>query len=377
MTGRRVICVASFMNHAGAQEALVRLARLLRARGWEAEVWFLYEESAAYHDEPNVRVLLPVTHPGKLGYLRIAASLVRELRRARPDAVVSFLPLANIMAQAAACALRVPVRVASQRIHYHAYSRGMRLLDRAAGTLGVYTSIVCVSRFVLGTFAGHPEPYRRRLDVVHNGIQWQPSALSKAQARARFGLPPDRPLVLAVGRMKTQKNYPFLLRVMARLPGARLLIAGDGPLRAALEVQAADLGITDAVTFLGNVQRRDVPDLLRAVDVFAQPSLFEGQSNSLLEAMHEGLAIIASDIPAQAETLRGPEGEAAGVLIPLDDEQAWATALRALLTDGARRAQLGRLAQERVEAFTPERMADGFERALRPAGGTPTGWVRA
>lgn len=71
------------------------------------------------------------------------------------------------------------------------------------------------------------------------------------------------------------------------------------------------------MNFLGEVKRADIPDLLRAADIFAMPTRFEGQSNALLEAMHAGLAIVSSDIPAQVETLGGPGPEAAGNCCPL------------------------------------------------------------
>lgn len=365
-TGMRVVCIASFMNHAGAQEALVRLAGLLRERGHEVEVWFLYEETPAYRDEPGVRVILPVKKPTAWGYATITARLLRALARTRPDAVISFLPLANILGQAAAFALGVPVRVASQRTPSSALPGVNRRLDRALGTLGVYTANVAVSRSCLDSFESYPTAYRRRMAIVHNGIVWRSSALARPDARRKFGLPADKPVVLAVGRMTEAKNYPFLIRLFAQLPGAVLAIAGDGRLRVEMEGLARELGVHGStVLFLGNVDRRDIADLLRAADLFIQPSLFEGQSNSLLEAMHEGLPVVVSDIPAQAETVRFPDGTVAGVLLPLSDEARWAPEIAALLADPVRRAGLGRLAQRRAAAFSAQAMADGFERALR------------
>lgn len=364
MVRKRVVCVCSFMCRAGAQEAMLRLAGLLRARGHEAEVWFLYEASPAYRGEPHVRVLHPVARPGAGGYGRIALALLRELRAARPDAVVSFLPLANLLAQASAWLLGIRCRVASQRVDAASYGRAQWLLDMAVGSTGIYQANVAVSEAVRQSFARHPGPYRRRLAVVPNGIAWAPSALDKAAARARFGLWPEAALAVAVGRAHPQKNYPFLLDALAAAPGVALAIAGDGPRRPALEAQAAALGLSGRVRFLGELDRREVPHLLRAADLFVQPSLYEGQSNALLEAINEGLPVLASDIPPQAEVLRLPGGGAAGLLLPLDDSQAWAGALCRCAGDAGLRATLAAAARARAAAFTTERMADGFERLI-------------
>ena len=105
-------------------------------------------------------------------------------------------------------------------------------------------------------------------------------------------------------------------------------------------------------------------DLLRAADIFAMPTLFEGQSNAVLEAMHAGLAIVSSDIPAQVETLGGPGEDAVGDLLPLDDDGAWTRSLEALVRDPALRALMAERARARAQLFTVDRMTDGFERLV-------------
>jgi glycosyltransferase involved in cell wall biosynthesis len=144
------------------------------------------------------------------------------------------------------------------------------------------------------------------------------------------------------------------------------MLAGDGEDRGKLEALAGRLGIAARVRFLGEVRRADIPDLLRAADIFAMPTRFEGQSNAVLEAMHAGLAIVSSDIPAQVETLGGPGPDAVGELLPLEDDAAWIAALDALVRDPDRRAALAERARTRAQLFTAERMADGFERLIVP-----------
>ncbi len=331
------------------------------------EVWAFYRKSGTFDEEPGARVILPVGSPGILGYLTIVARLFWQLRAKRPDAVISFMPLACALGQVVARLVGVPTRIASQRGPPQFYSRFMRLADAIVGSTGFYTTNVAVSRSVVGSFVHYPSSYRRLLTPVNNGIEWTASTLSKGDARAKFGLDRDCMLALAVGRFHEQKNYPFLFQVFAQVPQAQLVIAGDGPLREELEQLAESLCLRPRLRLLGTVPKEEVSDLLRAADLFVQPSLYEGQSNALLEAMHEGLAIVASDVPAQVETLRDEDGIDAGLLLPVTDPERWAVSIQALIDQPERLRELGQRALARIQRFTPQRMADGFERLLSPS----------
>lgn len=366
MPGKKIIGIISFMNAAGAQEALLRLARHMRLREHEMEVWFLYEEDSIHAAEPFIRVFVRKPKLKLWEYISVYFRLYRALRKERPDAVVGFLPLGNVFGMSAAALARVPHRVASQRAPGPTFGRAMRILDRWLGASATYDKIVCVSNAVKASFAAYPRTYRRKLSVVHNGIEWIASSLAKQEARAALGLPDDAFIFCAVGRMKSQKNYPFLLDAFAGVENALLVIAGDGALRPQLEGQAAALGISDRVIFLGALDRAGVRDLLRASDAFVQCSLYEGQSNAVLEAMHEGMPIILSDIPEQRETVVDEEtSRVGGLLVPLGDQAAWTAALARVRDEPETRTALSSAAAEYVQRrFTLARMIDGFEAVL-------------
>lgn len=363
---RRIISVISFMNAAGAQEALLRLARQMRARGHQMEVWFLYQEEAVHADEPFVRVFERRPKLSAIQYVTVFIRLCRALMKVRPDAVVGFLPLGNVFGLTAAAIAGVPRRIASQRAPSHTFGRVIRALDRGLGASGVYHRIICVSEAVRASFADYPQAYQSKLEVVHNGIDWLPAPESLAEARRALALPQDAFLYVAVGRLKPQKNYGLLIEAFSEVSDGMLVIAGDGPLRAGLETQATGLGLTDRILFLGALDQPDVRRLLRAADVFVQPSLYEGQSNAVLEAMHAGLPIIVSDIPEQRETVLDPEtGEVGGLLIPANDPSAWSRVLNQLRLDPQRRTRLSVTAKALVKRrFALSRMVDGFEAAL-------------
>jgi glycosyltransferase involved in cell wall biosynthesis len=167
-----------------------------------------------------------------------------------------------------------------------------------------------------------------------------------APPEVEASLPPG-PRAVFTGRLHPQKNLDLLLDiwpdVVART-GASLILVGDGPERGHLADRARTQGIADRVHFAGSVA--DPAEILRASDVFALPSVAEGMSNSLLEAMATALPCLASAIGGNTDLL---SGGTAGLLIPPDDRPAWTSALIDVLTDPARRARLGGEARGRIE----------------------------
>lgn len=355
------------MNAAGAQEALVRVSKQLRKRGYDAQVRFFYLEKVAFRDETHVKVICPSPRLTALGYFKAYYQLWRELIVEKPAAVICFMPLGSVLGTLAAWLARVPTRVASHRSPGPTFGRMMRLLDRILGNTPVYTSIVCVSHSVQESFAEYSARYRRKMCVVQNGIEWKSALLDRRAVRERYGLPIDKILFLAVGRISYQKNYPFLIDRVAETPDLHLVIAGDGELRPQIEDQIRKHGIADRVHMLGVVPHDDVYDLLPAVDVFVMPTLFEGMSNATLEAMHAGLPIISSNIVMQREVLVRQDTTSVGLLLKLDDPKSWVDALNLLNSSASERKRLGALALNHVEtSFSLDAMTDGFERQIRP-----------
>ncbi|GAC1474767.1 MAG: glycosyltransferase [Isosphaeraceae bacterium] len=158
---------------------------------------------------------------------------------------------------------------------------------------------------------------------------------------------PPAPRVIFTGRLHPQKNLDMLIDAwpeVAQATSANLLIVGTGAERDRLEQRAGTLGIADRVTFTGAV--KDTADLLRAADLFVLPSVAEGMSNSLLEAMATALPCVASDIGGNQDLLG--EGDA-GILVAERSPRAWSETLIRLLTDESQRKRLGENARLRVE----------------------------
>lgn len=141
----------------------------------------------------------------------------------------------------------------------------------------------------------------------------------------------SRPLLLGLGRLHTEKGFDILLRALPDLPGARLLLAGDGPERAALTRLAHALGIADRVTFAG--WRQDIGPLLAAADLLVCPSRCEPLGNVILEAWSAGCPVVASAVEGPRELIR--EGEN-GLLAAPENPAALARAIATVLADPAR-----------------------------------------
>jgi glycosyltransferase involved in cell wall biosynthesis len=361
----KLFIVVSFANFAGAQIAALRLARGLRDRGHDPRVIFLYQQASVDSPDHPYEVLVPKVKPSPPDYLRMAGKLASLVRAEKPDLVLTFMPLANVIGQATARATGVRQRVVSHRMPVGAATPLMRRLDGIWAKLGVYTQVVAVSDSVRDSCAHYPAKLLGHTSVVHNGLRnWQASNLSQAEARAKFGIPEGKFALVAVGRFAGQKNYPFMLKVMSRLDKALLLVAGEGPLRPEIEEGIRTLGIGDRVRLLGPVARPDIPHLLAAADVFIQTSTYEGQSNSILEAMQAGTPILAHDIPEQRETIADADGAAAGALLPLEDLDAWVAAAERFRSDPSAVAAAKTVGARRSQLFTYDAMVAGFEKAL-------------
>ena len=184
---------------------------------------------------------------------------------------------------------------------------------------------------------------------------------SRAVLRDRFGLPPDAPVVLTVGLLNPCKGHRYLLEAWPQavhdFPNARLALVGDGPLEEELRCRARALAIERQVLFLGF--RPDARDWMRAADLLVLPSLAEGASATVLEAMFEGCPVVATDVGGTRELLAEDQAgrELLGWMVPPADADALAAAVREALERADRRAGLAHRARKHAQLrYTVDRM---------------------
>lgn len=221
--------------------------------------------------------------------------------------------------------------------------------------LALYPRLIAVSteiRRVLIRAGARPG----RVQTILNGIDHRAFRRDPARvpaARAACGLEPGEVAIGALGRLERQKRFDLLLRAFASLrasrPALRLLIAGDGSLRGALEAEAVRLGLGGSCRFLGH--RDDVAAIHHALDLFVQSSDYEGTPNAVLEAMALGTPVVATGAGGTAElALDGVHA----LVVPPGDAAALARAIAVALDDplaAARRAEAARARVERELSF--------------------------
>ena len=196
-----------------------------------------------------------------------------------------------------------------------------------------------------------------------------------AALRARWGVPAGAPLIGALGRLVHKKGFAHLIAALPRVleiaPEARCVIGGAGDLQAALQAQAAALGLGERVRFVGAIDWQETPAFYAACDVLAVPSVVDprgnvdGLPNVLLEAMASGCALVASRVAGIPDVLRDGEN---GLLVPPGEEPALGDALARLLQDGALRTRLGAAARRTVASeYAWEGVAREYARVYQAA----------
>ena len=272
--------------------------------------------------------------------------LRNHLRHFKPDVVHSHLIHANLFARLLRLSTGFPRLICTAhntRVGGRFSTFAYRITDRLAD-LSTNVSTEAVQAFI---DAGAVRP--GRMITMHNGIntnEFKATQNSRLSIRRNLDLAQNTPLLLAVGRLTEQKDYPNLFRALEQVlqnhPDTKLMVAGTGTLKASLLADAQRLGIEDNVMFLG--LRDDVADLMNAADVMVLSSAWEGFGLVVAEAMACECPVVATDSGGVKEVL-GDSGR----LVPRQDSKALATAINEILSmDASEKQHLGALARSRV-----------------------------
>jgi len=363
MKDGHVLHVQKVAGISGSEAHLLQLLPDLRARGWDARFLMLHEdEPGAWefaHELEERGVPLDAVRlradVDPLAFGEVAAYLSRR----QPRILHTHLVHADVYGQLAGTMTRVPLRLSTKHgFNEFREGRFFGLADRTVGSLAhVHIAISQGLAHYLAETEGFDE---ERFVVVHYGIS------------ARDGASPysgTEPRLLCVGRLIPIKGHLVLLRALARarlrVPGLMLDIAGRGPLEPSLKAFARELGIEDAVRFLGFVA--PVERAIEDAAIIVVPSLGEGFGMVALEAMERARPVIASAVGGLPEIVA--DGET-GVVVPPADADALAEAMVVLAGDLERSAAMGLTGRKRALAeFTPERSAERIEELYRDGAG--------
>ncbi len=383
----RVLLIANTLppvDVSGVGEQVLQLAGGLREEGCEVEVLGRGEGGAR-----GPKVMFP---------LSVVPATWRALRRSRPHVVQvheSDGGLAALLVKLLGRFIRPrPLLVALQQVSYAEERRAVRpLVDPDGKVMGEPGEVELRFRRGKGRLQVVLGKWTARLaDLV-----MAPSARTAGEIRKDYGVdgvavlpnvtggiprevgeePATSPAdaegaLLFVGRLRIRKGVEVLLEALAlehregRQP--RLLIAGDGEHRRALERRTSELGLEDTVTFLGRCAAAEVRGLLAACRALVVPSTYEGMPLVILEAMEAGVPVIASSVSGIPEVV--VDGET-GWLVPMEEPKTLARAIRQALADPVEAQRRGRAGRRRLdEHYRPRHAARRWLAAVRSAGVT-------
>ncbi|RJR41954.1 MAG: glycosyltransferase [Deltaproteobacteria bacterium] len=364
--------ITSFWANHGPSSALLTQIRSHDPGEFAFSIWSLYAPPPA-QDPRDLLLRNGIEHrvlPMSASFLdvRVLTPLVRLLRRERPDILHCHLLRANLYGRFAgrlagvAKIVNTIHGVDEYMVRGDFTSRSLRLAERLSAPL--------VSRYVAVSENARQAVVERlkippgRVSTILNALDLDPFRQPEAgrrALRAELGLSPDAVVIGSVGRLAPLKNLAFLIEQMKELavsfPQAELVIIGEGPERPALENLIAALNLGDKVRLPGF--RADIPRMLPALDLFAFPSLSEGLSIALLEAMAAGLPCVVMDVGGNGEAVAHGH---TGYVVPYGDSSAFASALSHLLKDASLRKKLGTAGKNRAfTLFNPQRLATQYE----------------
>jgi glycosyltransferase involved in cell wall biosynthesis len=360
-----MVWVPSFAG-GGAERVMLDLAAGFAERGHETLV-AVGEAAGPLASEVDRRVEVVALHRR-----RVATALVplsRLIRARRPDALLSAMTHANVIAILAARAAgsHTKIVVSEHNAVRERVVRARGFLARAqyrlAARLYRAVEVVAVSRGVADDLCTTLDLSRQRVSVIYDPVRTRsPSATGPAPHPWLDG---TTPVILGAGRLTHQKGFDLLLRAFAIVRGrieARLIVVGDGPERPALERLALELGVAEEVALPGFTN--DAPSYMARASCVALSSRWEGFGLVIVEALAAGAPVAAFDCPwGPAEIL---EGGKHGALAAPGDVPALARAIETALAEGRGAAAVARRSA-RARDFDRDRAIDAYLRLLAPA----------
>jgi len=363
MSPRRILIIQTQGENAGAQEVSRLIGAELDARGYDVRHLFFYRKSPSFDAPPNTRYCSLDRPRGIAGALKFPAQLLREIRDARPDVILTFQHYGNTVGGLAGrLASSAPI-IANQVSARMLMNRPVRAADFALGMLGGFDLITVNSSDMLADYARYPNSYSKRLRYIPHGFDLKRTELTAQQARAAFGLPQDVPLLGSVARLNPGKRLDAAICTLADNPGWHLALAGQGPHEAELRQLVVEKNVGNRVYFTGELPPQRIGDFLATLDVFVFPSQAETFGLAAVEAASAGVPVVASDLPVLREVLE-VDRKAAALFVDPADQRQFADTISRALNDDTLRADLIAAGRGLRARYSVAHMVDQYEQLL-------------
>lgn len=382
----RILLIPTYISYSGMSLHVLALAESMKGRGHEVEVLSMSPGplAATFAEADIPLTILPyLQERASRNPLQLAKALRyvrRFIREKAPDIVHTHGPRAHFFAGVAARGAGNHGLIATAHGSWTQFAAGQTSLPGSLNKMwkkGIYGGVdrltarladrmIAVSDATRDDLVGGLGIAAGKVVVVHNGIEEEDvSSADKAAVRNEFGLDGGDLLVACVGRLAYHKGTGYLAAamdlVLSKMPGARFLLVGEGPMEAEMRRLAAREKMSGKVFVTG--RRTDAVTLIAAADLLMMPSLSEGLPITLLEAAMTGTAMVATDTGGIAEIVINGE---TGLLCSVGDVRELAGAMISLLTDDQLREKMGAAARELWESeYTREKMVRKTEAVYR------------
>ncbi len=346
----KILYVITGLTLSGAETQLYNLVSRMKEKHKVKVINFYGGHYAERFKEKGISVKT-IKISSKLNFLKALLGLKKEIERFKPDVVHSFLPHSNITAKIVKIIsgykfkLICSVRVKEKR--FFLQNLGERLLDFNCDH--ITTNSKTTKKFLIGKI--HYDP--KKIKVIYNGIDFK-----KTKGKDLF---PEKKKIMTIANFRKQKDYPTNVRTCEELSKKKkdivFMYIGEGEMEKSIKKTAKKKGLDRFIKFLGF--RKDAKELLKKADVFFLPTLYEGQSNALIEAMHHRCPIVSTDIPENKEII---EDGKEGLLVEVKSPEKMAEAIENILDDKKLRERLKRNAYKKSKIFDVDKMAESYEK---------------
>ncbi len=363
----KILFVINSLGPGGAERVLVRLANLLGERGHQTCI-LTFKCGEPFEPITTRRISLGLSSGRSslfhtfLSLPRILLGIRRTVRAEAPDCVVSFMDQNNIMTILATRGINVGT-IVSERVD----PRRSSLADlpfplNFAGSILRKLLYRFASKVVVQTSAASSyfsSSGLTNVSVIPNAVKTPPASVNA------LATPLKRPCIISLSRLVRQKRVDLTIDAFSelalRFPDWSLVIAGDGPLRGALEARAKGGAAATKISFTGLVE--DPYSLLAHADIFVLASDFEGFPGALAEAMSMGLCCVATRCPFGPEEIITNEED--GILVPLSHKAALVDALAKVMSSAERRQRLGTMARRITVRYSEAAVIEKWEALLQ------------
>jgi len=329
---KRILFVQTQAENAGAQEISRLLGKELTKRGHDVHHLFFYRKTDGFDGQENTTICCNERPKGPFQMLGFLKKLVADIKAVKPDVVFTFQHFGNTVGAPAAKIAGVPLIIANQVSARETIHPVLRYADLLLGLSGLYKAITVNSNDLLKDYSVFPNRYTKKIVLVPHGFEEKTTTLSKDEARAKYNIPNNVPLLGTVARLNEAKQIDCAIRLLEDKPDWHLLIAGQGP--------------------------------DEELDLFVFPSRAETFGLAAVEAGQAGIPVVANDLPVLREVL-DIDGEAAALFVDVKDQAAFTNAVVNILSDETLYARLSNNGQQLKNKYSLDHMVDVYDKLAK------------